>query len=79
MPGAKGHPFFGHALLLINPEDTLQKLIDWKKIHGSRLKVILGYFAYHFFLTDPKDIEKVVNSHTLIEKGISYNFLLPWL
>ncbi|CAG7715314.1 unnamed protein product [Allacma fusca] len=79
MPGAKGHPFFGHALLLLKPEDTLQKLIDWKKKHGSRLKVILGYFAYNLFLTDPKDIEKVVNSHALIEKGISYNFLLPWL
>ncbi|CAG7818465.1 unnamed protein product, partial [Allacma fusca] len=30
MPGAKGHPFLGHALLLIKPEDTLQQFIEWK-------------------------------------------------
>ncbi|CAG7821944.1 unnamed protein product, partial [Allacma fusca] len=41
--------------------------------------MILGYFIYNLFLTDPKDIEKVVNSPALIEKGSSYNFVLPWL
>ncbi|CAG7822284.1 unnamed protein product, partial [Allacma fusca] len=79
MPGAKGYPIVGHALQFIDPEVAMQRFIDSWKAYGSRLKIILGYSAYLLFLTDPKDIEKVVNSHELLNKGSNYDFLLPWL
>ncbi|CAG7837656.1 unnamed protein product [Allacma fusca] len=79
MPGAKGYPIVGHALQLLQPEVVMGRLMDWRGTHGSRLKVILGYTAYNLFLTDPKDIEKVVNSHELLNKGSNYDFVRPWL
>ncbi|CAG7785749.1 unnamed protein product, partial [Allacma fusca] len=79
MPGARGHPIVGHALQLLHPEVVLQRFSDWGAEHGSRLKIILGFSVYNFFLTDPKDIEKVVNSHAIINKGSGYDFVVPWL
>ena len=46
--------------------------------YGSVVKGVLGGKLY-IFLSDPRDIEIILSSHTYIDKSPEYKFFKPWL
>lgn len=46
--------------------------------YGSVVKGVLGGKLY-VFLSDPRDIELILNSQTHIDKAPEYSFFKPWL
>ncbi|XP_055607198.1 cytochrome P450 4g15-like [Uranotaenia lowii] len=80
MPGPKPYPLIGNANLILGKthDEVMKVAMDLSYIYGS---VTRGWLGYHLivFLTDPADIEIILNSYVHLEKSDEYRFFKPWL
>lgn len=81
IPGPKTFPLVGNLFLLINktPGDILGLFADCKAQFGRSFRIWFGPFNVSFYLCDPKDVEVVLSSNSLLKKNTLYDFILPWL
>uniref|UniRef100_A0A1B0EV31 Cytochrome n=1 Tax=Lutzomyia longipalpis TaxID=7200 RepID=A0A1B0EV31_LUTLO len=68
-----GHLFFGAS-----PPHILATISNLLKRYGKVVPLFLG-FDMMIFVTDPKFIEVLLSSNTLIDKSKEYTFLRDWL
>lgn len=80
IPGPPPVLFLGNGLHFIgkSPEDIVKLTMRFGKQYGSIFKIFLGS-QVDIVLSDPKDVEALLSSHTLIEKADEYDFLTNWL
>ncbi|XP_014486224.1 PREDICTED: cytochrome P450 4g15-like, partial [Dinoponera quadriceps] len=73
-------PIIGHLLitLKINSEDALICFVKLCAKYGSVLSLFYGTRAF-IFLTDPQDIEVILNNPEHIDKPAEYRCFKPWL
>lgn len=80
IPGPKAYPFIGNANLLLGKthNEILTKAIELSYVYGT---VTRGWLGYHLvvFLTEPADIEIILNSYVHLNKSSEYRFFKPWL
>lgn len=80
IPGPPTIPFLGNGLLYIGkaPEETLKVTERLRHEYGNTFRIFLGP-QLDIVLTDPKDVEALLSSQTLIEKADEYDFIAEWL
>ncbi|KAK7603329.1 hypothetical protein V9T40_003328 [Parthenolecanium corni] len=78
IPGPKTYPLVGNALEFITGEDPLWVLKRFKDEFKLIYRAWLGPDLY-IMLSDPVDIEVILNSYKHILKAISYKYLKTWL
>ncbi|CAG7838093.1 unnamed protein product [Allacma fusca] len=78
-PGPTLYPVLGNAWQVRNPVGAFKVIEEWSRIYGSRFRIILGTSIRGLLLSDPKDVEKVLASSVLIDKGAAYDAIIPWL
>ncbi|EEB11101.1 cytochrome P450, putative [Pediculus humanus corporis] len=79
IPGPPGLPYIGVVHFgLIQPEGLVKFAFELGEAYGSVVKGVLGGKLY-IFLSDPRDIEIILSSHTYIDKSPEYKFFKPWL
>nr|QTC11274.1 cytochrome P450 4NU1 [Phenacoccus solenopsis] len=78
VPGPKCIPLFGNALEFLKKEDAMYVLYRLTKQYGNIYRFWLCNDLY-FMLTNPKDIEVLINSYKHILKAVSYKYVSSWL
>ncbi|CAH2092169.1 unnamed protein product [Euphydryas editha] len=80
LPGPLPLPVFGNALLAIGkkPEELVTLALEYAEKYGTVVRGWLGTKLL-IFLTDPNDVEVILNSHVHIDKASEYRFFKPWL
>ncbi|XP_059612224.1 cytochrome P450 4d10 [Phlebotomus argentipes] len=68
----------GHLFLGSSPPEILQTIGKLVKEYGKVVRIFLGV-DFLLFITDPKVVEAVLSSNTLISKSKEYTFLRNWL
>lgn len=80
IPGPKAYPLIGNANMLLGKshDEIMKRAIELSFIYGS---VARGWLGYHLvvFLTEPSDIELILNSYVHLTKSSEYRFFKPWL
>nr|ARA91599.1 cytochrome P450 monooxygenase [Pieris rapae] len=80
LPGPIALPVFGNALLALGkkPEELVRLGLSYAEMYGS---VVRGWIGSKLvvFLTDPDDVEVILNSQVHIDKASEYRFFKPWL
>lgn len=80
MPGPKAYPLIGNANMLLGKshDEIMKRAIELSYLYGS---VARGWLGYHLvvFLTEPSDIELILNSYVHLTKSNEYRFFKPWL
>ncbi|XP_065079898.1 cytochrome P450 4g15-like [Ochlerotatus camptorhynchus] len=80
IPGPKAYPLIGNAnmLLGLNHNEIMNRAMELSYMYGS---VARGWLGYHLvvFLTEPADIEIILNSYVHLTKSSEYRFFKPWL
>ncbi|KXJ83027.1 cytochrome P450 4g15 [Aedes albopictus] len=80
IPGPRAYPFIGNANMLLgmNHNEIMERAMQLSYIYGS---VARGWLGYHLvvFLTEPADIEIILNSYVHLTKSSEYRFFKPWL
>lgn len=80
IPGPKAYPLIGNAnmLLGLRNDEIMRKAMELSFVYGS---VARGWLGYHLvvFLTEPSDIEIILNSYVHLNKSSEYRFFKPWL
>lgn len=73
-------PLVGNGLMFVKatPEEIFLKTEKLTKEYGGLFRVFLGSKLF-VVLTNPKDVEALLSSHTLIEKSEEYDFMRAWL
>ncbi|CAG7721953.1 unnamed protein product [Allacma fusca] len=79
-PGPKKVFLLGNALDLNKPNEELTRNanFEYPRKYGPRYTISVGNRNY-FTSSRAKDIEKLLSSSSHINKGIEYNFVMPWL
>ncbi|XP_036318645.1 cytochrome P450 4g1-like [Rhagoletis pomonella] len=79
IPGPPILPVIGNAHLLVGvtPTELVQKALGYMKQYGE---TISGCFfnIRLVFLTNPADVEIILNSSVHLEKSVEYKFFQPW-
>lgn len=80
IPGPATIPILGNGLLFVGktPEEVLNATRRLSDQYGSFFRVFLGP-QLDIVLKDPKDVEALLASQTLIEKAGEYDFMKEWL
>ncbi|XP_049696776.2 cytochrome P450 4g15 [Helicoverpa armigera] len=80
LPGPAVVPFLGNALLVLTkkPSELVQLGLEYGEKFGNVVRVWLGNNLI-VFLTDPNDVEVILNSQIHIDKAYEYKFFKPWL
>ncbi|CRK92923.1 CLUMA_CG006516, isoform A [Clunio marinus] len=80
LPGPKGWPILGNALMFIglSPPELLKLLETFPKKYGRTVRFLIGPQLQVLF-TDPKDCETILGSQKLIDKSDEYDFIAEWL
>ncbi|KAJ8725140.1 hypothetical protein PYW07_016098 [Mythimna separata] len=80
IPGPAAIPFVGNALIVLRkkPSELVQLALEYGEKFGNVVKVWLGSNLI-VFLTDPNDVEVILNSNVHIDKAYEYKFFKPWL
>ncbi len=80
LPGPPTVPLLGHAHYFVTNtnHEIFNKLMNFANSYGN---VIRGYVGDRLIvgLTDPRDVELILGSHTHIDKSDEYRFFKPWL
>ncbi|XP_058063436.1 cytochrome P450 4g15-like isoform X2 [Anopheles bellator] len=80
IPGPVAYPLIGNANLLLGKthNQIMEKAMELSYIYGT---VARGWIGYHLvvFLTEPADVEIILNSYVHLEKSSEYRFFKPWL
>ncbi|XP_055522457.1 cytochrome P450 4g15-like [Wyeomyia smithii] len=80
IPGPKAYPLIGNAnmLLGLSHDEIMRRAMELSFVYGS---VARGWLGYHLvvFLTEPSDIEIILNSYVHLTKSSEYRFFKPWL
>ncbi|XP_055637950.1 cytochrome P450 4g15-like [Toxorhynchites rutilus septentrionalis] len=80
IPGPKAYPLIGNANMVLGKshDEVMRKGMELSFIYGS---VARGWLGYHLlvFLTEPADIEIILNSYVHLTKSSEYRFFQPWL
>nr|QZP43574.1 cytochrome P450 monooxygenase CYP4G253 [Ephestia elutella] len=78
--GPSGIPFIGNALLALGktPSDILQLSLKLSKKYAKIARLWIGSKLI-IFLTEPDDVEVILNSQVHIDKSSEYAFFKPWL
>ncbi|XP_045492096.1 cytochrome P450 4g15-like [Colias croceus] len=80
LPGPMAIPVFGNALLALGkkPEELVKLALEYAEVYGT---VVRGWFGSKLivFLSDPDDVEVILNSQVHIDKATEYKFFKPWL
>lgn len=80
IPGPRPVLFIGNGLEFIGktPEEIVKITARFSDQYGTIFKIFLGS-QVDIVLTDPKDVEVLLSSQSLIEKADEYDFLKDWL
>ncbi|CAD0198717.1 unnamed protein product [Chrysodeixis includens] len=80
LPGPPVIPFVGNALLVLkkNPTQLVEFALKFAEQFGNVIRIWLGSNLI-VFLTDPNDVEVILNSNVHIDKSTEYKFFKPWL
>jgi len=79
IPGPDGLPFVGNAHEFTgSSHDIFRKIYERSFEYGSVVKLWVGPLL-GIFLTDPRDVELILNSQVHIDKAKQYKFFKPWL
>lgn len=60
------------------PTEIVKECLRFGDVYGSVVRGFLGYRVV-VFLTDPRDIELILNSNVHLAKSTDYRFFKPWL
>ncbi|GAB0099269.1 Cytochrome P450 [Sergentomyia squamirostris] len=73
-------PIFGNGLMFLGktPPEILALSTKAREVHGNTLRLWLGNHL-NVMLCDPKHVEALLSSTTLIDKSKEYTFLRNWL
>lgn len=61
-----------------NLSEIMEECIRLGDIYGHVARGFLGYRVI-VFLTDPRDVEVILNSNVHLKKSNDYRFFEPWL
>ncbi|XP_059061878.1 uncharacterized protein LOC131854754 [Achroia grisella] len=80
IPGPSPLPLFGNSLLVLGmkPSELMQFALKLSKKYISVSRVWVGSKLV-IFLSEPDDVEVILNSHIHIDKSSEYRFFEPWL
>lgn len=80
IPGPAIIPFLGNALLVLRkkPSELVKFALEYGEKFGNVVRVWMGSNLI-VFLTDPNDVEIILNSQVHIDKSTEYKFFKPWL
>ncbi|XP_039745735.1 cytochrome P450 4g15-like [Pararge aegeria] len=80
IPGPLALPILGNALLVWgkSPEQLVRVAVEYSNYYGNVVRAWLGSKLL-IFLTDPNDVEVILNSQVHIDKATEYKFFEPWL
>ncbi|CAH1635309.1 unnamed protein product [Spodoptera littoralis] len=80
IPGPASIPFVGNALIVLRkkPSDLVKLALEYGEKFGNVVRVWMGSNLI-VFLTDPNDVEIILNSQVHIDKATEYKFFKPWL
>ncbi|XP_026491077.2 cytochrome P450 4g15-like [Vanessa tameamea] len=80
LPGPLPIPVFGNALLAFGkkPEELIIMALEYAEQYGTVVRGWLGTKLL-IFLSDPDDVEVILNSQVHIDKASEYRFFKPWL
>nr|AVM18974.1 odorant degrading protein 4 [Holotrichia parallela] len=78
IPGPRGLPLVGSALELASSTTILPRLMTYYNKYKTNFKIYLGDQAY-FIIVEPKELEFILNSTTILRKSDVYRFLHNWL
>ncbi|XP_053678240.1 cytochrome P450 4g15-like [Anopheles nili] len=80
IPGPVAYPLVGNANMLLGKthNQIMEKAMELSYVYGT---VARGWLGYHLvvFLTEPADVEIILNSYVHLEKSNEYRFFKPWL
>ncbi|XP_052758279.1 uncharacterized protein LOC113519550 [Galleria mellonella] len=80
IPGPPPLPLLGNSLLAFGkkPSDIMQIALKLSKKYISIGRIWIGSKLI-IFLSEPDDVEVILNSHVHIDKSAEYRFFKPWL
>lgn len=80
IPGPAIVPFVGNALIVLRkkPSELVKLALEYGERFGNVVRVWMGSNLI-VFLTDPNDVEIILNSQVHIDKATEYKFFKPWL
>ncbi|XP_031623600.1 cytochrome P450 4g15-like [Contarinia nasturtii] len=80
IPGPEPIPILGNALMALgkSPNEIVEECLRLGEIYGHVARGFLGYNVV-VFLTDPRDVELILNSNVHLTKSSEYRFFKPWL
>nr|QOL02379.1 cytochrome P450 4g15-like protein [Glyphodes pyloalis] len=80
IPGPDTLPLLGNAHLALgkNSSEIMALAMEFAQRFSSVTRVWLGPKLY-IFLTEPDDVEVILNSHVHIDKAEDYKYFEPWL
>ncbi|XP_041972877.1 cytochrome P450 4g15-like [Aricia agestis] len=80
LPGPTAVPLFGNALLAVGkkPDQLVTLGLLYAEKYGSVIRGWLGSKLI-IFLSEPDDVEVILNSQVHIDKSTEYRFFKPWL
>lgn len=80
IPGPAAYPLIGNANMLLGKSHNqiMERAMELSYVYGT---VARGWIGYHLvvFLTEPADVEIILNSYVHLEKSTEYRFFKPWL
>ncbi|XP_053964372.1 uncharacterized protein LOC128867288 [Anastrepha ludens] len=80
LPGPPVYWVFGNVLQLgFTAEEHVKTIRRWAHVYNYNLARMYGGAEAYVMITNPKDIEQVLSSNTLLYKYDPYNFFYPWL
>lgn len=77
IPGPPSYPLVGASLTFLgkSPTEIFDLIISLSKKYGPTWRNDIGFSSLYVFLDDPKDLEVLLSSQKLINKGTDYGFL----
>ncbi|KAI9563274.1 hypothetical protein GHT06_010732 [Daphnia sinensis] len=81
IPGPRFYlPVLGNTLEVVGGLDHIIRMFQetWTKKYGEIYRIFLGSHCY-IAISSPELLEAILSSQKVIDKGVSYDMLLPWL
>ncbi|XP_016838143.1 cytochrome P450 4g15 [Nasonia vitripennis] len=81
LPGPRAYPIIGNALkFACEPDQLLERIVDVIAPYAdvTPMRLWMGPMLY-VIITEPRDIEVVLNSQQATSKGSAYKFLYPFI
>nr|XP_015833599.1 PREDICTED: cytochrome P450-like protein isoform X1 [Tribolium castaneum] len=78
-PSPPKTPFFGNALDLKTTKDLFQSFHRYVKAYGTMVHLKIGPFDHMLLCSNPKFLEFLLTSNTLLKKSPNLRYLVPWI